>query len=155
MKLGVDFLAGPRSPGDGWKRKSPRAVRDFGFLALPARLCGRHLSPRAVPAQGAQSISCFLWVPRKIKEGELPAWCTPCPAVLIVPVRPPNPFGPGRWDPQAPVLVCHGEQIPDWRLEQQVGDTAGWGHDGSLALGHAGRCLVTAPAACWGVMTSW
>lgn len=68
---------------------------------------------------------------------------------------PPNPFGLVRWDPQAPLLVCHGEQIPDWRLEQQVGDTVGWGHDGSLALGHAGRRLVTAPTACWGVMTSW
>lgn len=125
MKLGVVFLAGPRSPGDGWKRKSPRAVRDFGFLALPARLCGRHLSPRAVPAQGAQSISCFLWMPRKIKEGELPAWCTPCPAVLIVPVRPPKPIWAGEVGPPGSPPGLPWGANP--RLEAGA---AGWGHGG-------------------------
>lgn len=66
-------------------------------------------------------------MPRKLKEGELPARCRPCPAVLIVPVRPPNPFGPARWDPQAPLLVCHSSVGMG---SKSLAGAAGWGHGG-------------------------
>lgn len=163
MKLGGGVWPGPALLGTGGSTEVPAPCVTLGFWLLqpgcaaatsPHVLC----QPSPIPGRTKHQLV-SLDAPQNKRRGA-PSPVQTVPGCANCARSPPKPIwasevGPPGPPPGLPFQCWDGEQIPGWRLEQQVGDTVGWGHHGSLALGHVGRHLVTAPAACWGVMTSW